>query len=360
MQGIWDTHPHLKDDLEKVEAVMESGLRSRNPTVAEAVDKLLSRKGKMLRPGLVLLSARMKPGIGFAGSTGFAGSAGYAGPRKAGGSSGADCSAGTPGDEPLPEKIYRIAAAVEIMHIATLVHDDIIDRASVRRGAPSLNARYGDRTAVLLGDFLFSRCFSLVAEHASTANARFLAAAVSHICDSEIAQSRRFDPATLSVRDYLRRITGKTAALFALSCHIGASENGVPGETVALLRRVGHNVGLTFQIVDDLLDFTGDEKTLGKPAGGDLREGIFTLPVIHAYRRNPAALGPLLNPPALRNGKTAARAMDMIRSSGGLDETRKTAALFTARALRETEKLPPSPSRRTLHRIVESLPARTF
>lgn len=312
---------------------MAAALQSRNPTIEEAVGKLLSRRGKMLRPGFVLLSARMRPVNGNV-------------PVRA--------------KAPLPEKIYQIAAAVEIMHLATLVHDDIIDRAEIRRGAPSLNADFGNRNAVLLGDFLFSRCFILVARHASTANARYLATAVSHICDSEIAQSRRFDPASLSVRDYMRRITGKTALLFSLSCHIGASENEAPQGIVAPLRRVGHNVGLAFQIVDDLLDFTGDEKTLGKPAGGDLREGIFTLPVIHAYRKNPVALGPLLTSRALEREKNAEKILNLIEATGGFAETRKTAGLFTARALREAEKLPSSENRRSLIHLVEALPTRSF
>lgn len=323
MQAYWKSCPGIRKDLEEVRAVIRTVLRNRNPLLSETLDKLLSRKGKMLRPAFILLAARMS--------------------RK-----------------PLPEKIYRIAAAMEIMHLATLVHDDVIDRAATRRGEASLNADFGERRAVLLGDYLFSRSFSLVADNASMKSARYLAVGVSHICDSEISQSRRFDRADLSVRNYLHRIMGKTAVLFSLSFHVGAAENGLSPRVASRLRRIGYNVGMSFQIIDDLLDFTGDENILGKPAGGDLRDGIFTLPVIHAFRRDPAGLGPLLNSRSLSDRETLEQVIRRIEALGGFEKARFSAALYTDRALRETSGLPRSEHRDILAGVIRKLLTRSY
>lgn len=327
----WDSYPGIRRDLDKVREIIEKNLTSRDERLSEALGKLVSRAGKMLRPAFVILSARMKPYRGGA----------------------------YPPEKELPAKLYRIAAAIEILHMATLVHDDVIDLADTRRGEPSVNAEYGNRRAILIGDFLFSLCFSLVADDATMQNARLLARGVGAICASEISQSRRFDPATLAVRDYLHRIIGKTAVLFALSFHVGASENGLSPALCTALRRIGYNIGMGFQIVDDILDYVGDPGELGKPAGRDLREGVYTLPLICACLREPA-VGKLLDRKGLEEGSSFGKVKAAIESAGGFDLAREKAELYSARALREAERLPASENRRVLIGVIDALRSRKF
>ncbi|MFQ3621556.1 MAG: polyprenyl synthetase family protein, partial [Spirochaetales bacterium] len=211
MPQFWKEYPLIAEDLEQVKQVMKESLATLDPILTPTLSNLLQRNGKMLRPAFVLLGARSKPYKSKPSKKGW-----------------------YPPQKTLPEKIYRIAAAVEILHLATLIHDDIIDRAQTRRGAPTVNSEIGERNAVLTGDFLFSRCFALVADYATMENARYLALGVSHICQSEIAQSRRFDLTTLSVRNYLHRIIGKTALLFSLSLFVGGAEMKAPPEYCTL------------------------------------------------------------------------------------------------------------------------------
>ena len=332
MLQFWKDHPHIQKDLQRVQDIMRSSLKGKDPLLTHTIDTLLSRNGKMLRPGFVLLGARLKP---------------YKkGPF--------------PLRKPLPDRIYHIAAAIEILHLATLIHDDVIDQAQTRRGAPSVNAEIGDRNAVLTGDFLFSMCFSIVANYATMETARLLARGVSHICESEIAQSRRFDPATLSVRNYLHRIIGKTALLFSLSLFVGAEELKSPRPLTASLRRIGYSVGISFQIIDDILDITGTEESIGKSTGGDLREGIYTLPVILAAQANRPMAFPLLSRENLSTPAGYNEALSFILSQGGVEKARKYAALYTERALREVSHIPPSENREVLEDVIRKLLHRSY
>lgn len=332
MLYFWKDYPHIQQDLARVQDIMRASLQGRDPLLTQTIQTLLSRNGKMLRPGFVVLGARLKP---------------Y---RKG----------AYPFQKPLPEKIYQIAAAVEILHLATLIHDDVIDKAKTRRGAPTVNAEVGDRNAVLTGDFLFSRCFSIVADHATMENARILARGVSHICESEIAQSRRFDPATLSVRNYLHRIIGKTALLFSLSLFVGAEELKAPRTLTTSLRRIGYSVGISFQIIDDILDITGTPETIGKSTGGDLREGIYTLPVILAAKADRSRALSLFSQETLLNPSGYAEARDFILSHGGVEKARGYAKQYTERALREASRIPPSENRKVLVEVIEKLLHRSY
>jgi heptaprenyl diphosphate synthase len=303
MNTFWHPYPKINDDLKRVDEIITASVQTKHSLIREALDDLLSRRGKMLRPGLVLLSARFRRN----------------GHR-----------------EDLPDKIYRIAAAVELLHTATLVHDDVLDQAAVRRGGETLNAAYGSKTAVLLGDFLFSTCFRLVADQASTENARLLAAGIGHICSGEILQAEDVDLTKVSIRRYRRRIAGKTALLFSLSLHIGARENDIPRSRAYRLARIGHAMGMAFQITDDVLDYQGHEGTLGKPAGYDLLNSVYTLPLLRAVQKDGDELRALLS-----NGNRAlGRIVGRIEELGGFSDAREEARLYTDRALRDAEKLP--------------------
>jgi len=259
-------------------------------------------------------------------------------------------------DEP---RIVRVGAAIEMLHMATLVHDDIIDGSALRRGVPTLQARRGARTAVLVGDWLFAACFSLVADFARAENGRSLSRIVARICGSELSQSADRFVVHTSVRRYLRRIAGKTAALFALSFHVGAEESGASAPITATLRRLGYCLGMGFQIIDDILDFATAGRHSGKPTGSDLSQGIYTLPAILALQSEDGSLAHRLgHRPRGRIGVT--RSARRIESLGGIERARAFAEKYTQRALREIDKLPESDAAVTLREITNRLLARTY
>ncbi|WP_052078644.1 polyprenyl synthetase family protein [Spirochaeta lutea] len=189
----------------------------------------------------------------------------------------------------LPRRIYLLAASLELLHLATLVHDDVIDGSTQRRGLPAVWKQIGASQAVLLGDLLLSLTFALVSHGAEPQTGQLLSSMVRVMCRSEFFQAEdreRFftllqNP---SRRRYVRVITGKTALLFSLAFHVGAREMGAEGSRAQMLRRAGYYLGLAFQIQDDILDFKGDPKRFGKPLGQDLRDGQITLPVIEALK----------------------------------------------------------------------------
>jgi heptaprenyl diphosphate synthase len=322
MRPFWDGHPQLARDLEEVRQTIISRATTDDAEVQAAVHQLLESSGKMLRPAFVILSSKF--------------------------------------GEPDHSRTIRVAAAVEMLHMATLVHDDIIDGAATRRGIATLHAVRGARDAVLVGDWLFASCFSLVADLARTQeNARSLSQLVARICGSELAQSADRYIVHTSVRRYLRRIAGKTAALFALSFHVGSQESGSAPQVCTMLRRLGYCLGMGFQIIDDILDFGLAGTETGKPTGSDLSQGIYTLPAIlgllHDDGRLSAALG------RRPKGKRAVlRASRLIEHRGGINGARELARAYTERSLREIGRLPPNDAREVLAEVAERLLNRSY
>ena len=238
--------------------------------------------------------------------------------------------------------------------MATLAHDDIIDSAAFRRGVATLQAARGPRTAVLVGDWLFASCFSIVADFAAAENSRGLSQIVARICGSEVSQSADRYKVSDSVRRYLRRIAGKTAALFALSFHVGAQESGCAPELCSRLRRLGYCLGMGFQIIDDILDFEGMESITGKPTGKDLAEGVYTLPTVLALKKDDGRLrAALARRPHSR--RTLSRAAMLIRERGGMEGALAMAQRYTDRSLREISRLPCGQPRAILETVAEKL-----
>ncbi len=307
MSRFWEGHPELSSELQQVKDAILLRAASDEPDVGQAIDQLLASSGKMLRPAFVLLASR------------------FGSPDK--------------------DRMIRIAAAVEMLHMATLVHDDIIDAAPLRRGVASLQALRGPRTAVLVGDWLFASCFSLIADIAGDQNGRSLSHLVARICGSEISQSADKHVLHTSVRRYLRRIAGKTAALFALAFHVGAAESGCAEELVSLLRRLGYSLGMGFQIIDDILDFARDGAETGKRSGSDLSQGIFTLPVVLALKSDDGRLAAALSR-SRRSRWAVSRASRMVLRGNGIAGARAAAEAYTNRAIRAIERLPSLPGSR--------------
>ena len=200
MTSFWNNFPGMPEAMEKVSGIIRDSSASDNPVISASLADLFNGNGKLLRPGLLLISA----GFG-----------------------------------KIQEKHYKLAAALEMLHMATLVHDDVIDDSPLRRGLPAIHTVYGKRDAVLIGDFLLSRCFILTAEYTSPQNALYLAKIIAVICSMEIEQNNDRWKSNTSMRSYIRKIMGKSALLFSLACYVGAEEAKAPAEICGRLRRIG-------------------------------------------------------------------------------------------------------------------------
>ncbi len=291
----------LEEDLNAVNQLIREQVESSTSFIRESLSGLIESPGKLLRPALMLLSSRF--------------------------------------GEPDRKKIQRLAAAVEMLHLATLIHDDIIDQASSRRGIPTLHTRFGERNAVLLGDFLFTRSFQIAADHTDIEMGRYIAGVVNSICESEIRQHGQVSPAATSFKEYHRRIMGKTAALFALSAYVGAHESGVEEREAARLKKIGYNLGSGFQIIDDILDFSPKKDKIGKVSGTDIRQGIVNLPLLFALQNDTGALEKKLRSRP-SNGRALKSVIKLTVELNGIDRARRCAHAYTRKALYSVKLLP--------------------
>ena len=320
MTDFWNGIPDIPAKLEAVRARMKVVVRADHFPLADAVERLIDANGKMLRPAFLIMAGRF-------------------GKR--------------------PKDLSDLAAAIELLHIATLIHDDVIDEADTRRGVPTLHSLYGHKDAVLSGDWLFSRCFRLASESSSPNNARLLAALIGALCSEEIHQDLERFAWPRSQRNYLRKIAGKTAALFSLALRAGAIETRTSLSNVAALTRAGYATGMAFQIMDDVLDYESSPGAMRKPVAKDVREGLCTLPLILAMRAVPGQLEPLLG--STRPGDADIESIvAAVRDSGSLAASRAVAARYTDRAMREIARLPKGSARDDLHTTVERLLSRKF
>ncbi len=242
--NFWEQYPDLHKDLDKVESKLRQEVRSRNATIESILFRLVNAGGKRLRPALVLLSGR------------------YARVKE--------------------EKLIPLAASVEMLHMATLVHDDVIDDADFRRGIETTHRKWDNHTAIFAGDYLLSKAFGVLTHNTEYKDAAVMAKAFKFICEGEIEQYYTRNNINTSIKKYLTRIRYKTAMLFSMSCYLGASPSKLPRHEKNALGMYGMHMGMAFQIRDDLLDFLSSGKQLGKPVINDVRQGIYTLPVIYA------------------------------------------------------------------------------
>jgi geranylgeranyl pyrophosphate synthase len=221
------------------------------------------------------------------------------------------------------EPLLRAGAAVELVHMATLVHDDVVDSASLRRGQPTVFAISGRETATATGDFLFSRALSLLDGNQRAEQVRTLADACLALARGELVQREDAHSREVTVERYLHRCELKTASLFAAACRLGSLAAGESGQRAEALERFGHRVGLAFQLLDDVLDVAGSASSTGKQRGSDLLDGVVTLPLILASRSDSELAE--LDLQAISAREEAERVCDRIAATGALDETRKRA-----------------------------------
>ena len=248
------------------------------------------------------------------------------------------------------ERLVPAAMAVELTHAATLVHDDVIDRATVRRGRPTVAARLGDEPAIVVGDFYFAKAYEQAANTQSPEVVTILADAVMKICAGEVRQQAIRHHYNATLDEYMPRIEAKTATLLAACCDIGALLGGLKADTRAHLRDYGRLLGLAFQIADDVLDYTGTEDEVGKPIGHDVAEGFATLPLMLAMDEPPIAgrLSSLLSSGHALSAAQAAQVVALVRSSRGPQRAIERAQSLATNARRELDAIDDGDALQTL------------
>ncbi|MBP3038273.1 polyprenyl synthetase family protein [Bacillaceae bacterium Marseille-Q3522] len=301
---MWRKYPQLEKDLKEVLTVIEAHLKIHDKEMNAYVKQLLHAGGKMLRPAYSLLCAQA-------------------------------------GRDYNREKSIAIAAAIEVLHLATLIHDDVIDRASTRRGISTIHEKFGNRYAIYTGDYLFCICFQILSKYSnSLSNIEFNTASMEKILSGELEQMRLRYRLETSIKDYLKRINGKTAQLFALSCYSGASVNSTSKKLTRNCWNLGHHIGMAFQIIDDILDYTGDDQISGKPVLSDMRQGIYTLPLIYAMKEKKAAFTEILRKKERMAEDDVLQVQSLVIKHKGVELAHKLAGKYTAKGLKEIGKLP--------------------
>jgi geranylgeranyl pyrophosphate synthase len=248
--------------------------------------------------------------------------------------------------------LLPMAASVELMHTATLVHDDAIDKASTRRGQATINNKWGDEIAILMGDFLFAKAGEFVADTQTPRVIKLFSQTLGIISSGEIGQFRGAYNIKQNREGYFRRIYRKTGSLFSLATQSGAILGKAPEKSVTILKEYADNMGIAFQIVDDILDFTSTAEALGKPAGSDLIQGTLTLPAILVIERNPED-NPVKRFFESRDNKDAAEAIDTAKNREIIRECYQIAGEYCEKACRNLKSLPQNASRQSLYALAE-------
>lgn len=304
-------------ELQLVEREFERQARSNIQVISYIGDYLRASGGKRVRPALTLLAAAAA------------------------------------GGDPSRTNVVRMATVMEFLHTATLVHDDIIDNAETRRSRASINSRFGNQTAVLMGDWLYMSAFETSLQERSLAVLDILTAVTRRMTEGELLQLTMLGRADVSEEQYFDILTRKTAHLFSACCEIGAILGGADETAREALRTYGLNLGGAFQLVDDLLDFTASDDTLGKAAGVDLLEGKLTLPLIYLLRMNPSHRAAVQS--VMREGRyeeiTRVRLVEAAEASGALAEARDRARESAEAARDALDVLPDSKYREALRAL---------
>jgi octaprenyl-diphosphate synthase len=305
----------IAQDMVRVDEVIARRLASDVPLVGQISNYIISAGGKRLRPALLLL---------------MSGALGYMQPQK-----------------------YQLAAVVEFIHTATLLHDDVVDESTLRRGRPTANESFGNAASVLVGDFLYSRAFQMMVECGSMRVMSILAEATNVIAEGEVLQLMNMHDASLDEDAYLRVIRSKTAKLFEASARLAAVLAGADSATEEACATYGQALGTAFQVIDDALDYEGDASRMGKNLGDDLREGKVTLPLIVAMQRASNADALLIRqaieqPHAKRTDQKLHDIMAVIRRTDALQATHAVAKAESERAVAVLQALPESVYRHAL------------
>lgn len=314
MFTLWNKFPQIYKQINRVEKLIDDRLHTNNPNVEELLRALADDQGKQLRPGLFLLFSQL-------------------------------------GDQKLhtDEELIKIAASVEILHKATLTHDDIIDDSPLRRGKITIQSKYGKDVAVYAGDLLFTVFFSLLTEAMNGSKyMSYNSQAMYNLLVGELSQMHLRYSQTQTIDDYLKNIQGKTAALFKLACMEGIHFSEPNEKRERLAGDIGLNIGIAFQIYDDILDYTSTTKDLKKPVLEDVAEGVYSSPLLFAFAKAPAEFKPLLDKKQDIKPAEIKEVARLVKKYNGVKDAQELAQHYTDLALEEIDSLG---DRRVAHQI---------
>jgi all-trans-nonaprenyl-diphosphate synthase len=312
----------VRDAFALVEDWLETNLIDDNPFITELLSQIFKAGGKRIRPCLVLLASRatLRP------------------------------------EQEFSRLHVILAVLTELIHTASLVHDDVIDSASLRRGAETINRRFNDRMAVLMGDLLFAQASICLARIMNPAVVGIYGQVLGDLCAGEIRQMRQQFSTEVNWESYISKSVCKTASLFAAGSHSGAILNSAANETIETLKQYGLNLGICFQIIDDLLDVVGTSEVLGKQPGSDLRSGLLTAPALYILEKQDEKAKRLKELVATRQictNEGSAEALQVIRDHGGVDQALALAARYGEQSKEALRKIKPSIYRDSLEALVD-------
>lgn len=311
---------NMNNEIKKIEKYLQQAIKSNDKVLEEAAFHLLSSGGKRVRPAFVILSSQFGKGN--------------------------------------ESYTNRVAVALELIHMATLVHDDVIDKSDTRRGRLTISKKWDQQTAILTGNFLLALALEHISYIPDQRVHSVISNAIIDVCKGELFQFQDQFNSQQSITNYLRRINRKTALLIQLSTEVGAISSGADEQTVHRLKFIGHYIGMSFQIVDDILDFTSTEKKLGKPVGSDLMNGHITLPVLLEIRKNPefkqhvAALTP--NSPK----EDFNYCIDVIRNSDSINEAQAVSDKYLNKAVTLINSLNNKEAQTLFNKLIQKMSKR--
>ena len=314
---MWMEYPELHEELKQVKAMMHASITIENQQIREAIWAVLESGGKMVRPAYLILFSMWN-------------------------------------ENRNKEEVHAVAAALELLHVATLLHDDVIDEADTRRGQETISARFGNRVAIYAGDYLLTVCYQLLSKYSpDLAGIQLPTDGMMRVVEGELLQMEESYKTDVTVQDYLKRIDGKTAQLFMLSCMMGERFSGM-GE-LERARHIGNSIGMAFQLLDDILDYEVTSDQFGKPVLEDVVQGVYTMPLIASLPKCEKELLPLLEKKNQLTAPDRLAIQKLVVNAGGVETAKDFASKYTMKAIHQIEKLPEANAKSMLLEITRQL-----
>ncbi len=314
---MWMEYPELHEELKQVKAMMHASITIENQQIREAIWAVLESGGKMVRPAYLILFSMWN-------------------------------------ENRNKEEVHAVAAALELLHVATLLHDDVIDEADTRRGQETISARFGNRVAIYAGDYLLTVCYQLLSKYSpDLAGIQLPTDGMMRVVEGELSQMEESYKTDVTIQDYLKRIDGKTAQLFMLSCMMGERFSGM-GE-LERARHIGNSIGMAFQLLDDILDYEVSSSEFGKPVLEDVAQGVYTMPLIASLQKCEKELLPLLEKKNQLTAPDRLAIQKLVVNAGGVETAKDFASKYTMKAIHQIEKLPEADVKPMLLKITRQL-----
>lgn len=319
--ALCEFYNEISYEMASLEEELLSSVKTRESFLWDVLKSTIKAGGKRIRPALVYLSARF-------------------------------------GDYDY-HKITPLAVAVELVHTATLIHDDIVDDSPLRRGVPTVQASIGKDAAVYAGDFVLAKALKILVDHGDLDILKSVSGMLYRVCEGEARQKKEAFNINISFIDYARRIRKKTALLFAMSCELGARGAKASPAIVSCLKKYGMMVGMAFQVMDDILDLTSENS--GKPVGNDIKEGVITLPLLYAFQKSPFSrhLKDLFSDLSSWSSGTVEEIIQIVKESGGIEYARRIAERYVAKSKEQLAELSDNPAKSSLIALADYIVNRT-